>query len=70
MFTTTRSPHVAATQETFTSYVRSTMAEAGIDMSHFTPYSCHHIFTSVAALSSQSRGGQGTSTSGGSITDP
>ena len=49
VFATTRSPHVAAAQETLTRYVRCTMAEAGIDMGIFTPNSCHHAFTSAAA---------------------
>ena len=49
MFATTRSPHVAASQETLSRYVRNTMAEAGIDTEHFMPYSCHHAFTSGTA---------------------
>ena len=49
VFATTKSPHMAAAQETLTRYVRCTMAEAGIDMDIFTPYSCRHASTSAAA---------------------
>ena len=45
----TRSPHVGASQETLSRYVRNTMAEAGIDTGRFTPYSCRHASTSAAA---------------------
>lgn len=48
VFATMRTPHVAASQETLSRYVRTTMAEAGIDMQQFTPYSCRHATTSAA----------------------
>lgn len=48
VFATIRSPHVAASQETLSRYVRNTMAEAGIDMRQFTPYTCRHAATSAA----------------------
>lgn len=48
VFATMRSPHVAASQETLSRYVRTTMAEAGIDMQQFTPYTCRHASTSAA----------------------
>ena len=49
VFATTRKPHVQASQETLTRYIRLTLAEAGIDMTQFTPYSCRHATTSAAA---------------------
>lgn len=48
VFATTRRPHVRASQDTLTRYVRTTMQEAGVDMSIFTPYSCRHAATSAA----------------------
>ena len=48
VFATIRVPHEAASQETLSRYVRTTMWEAGIDMQEFIPYSCRHGTTSAA----------------------
>ena len=48
MFATTRGPHVAASQETVSRYVKLTMGEAGIDMHCFIAYTCRHASTSTA----------------------
>ena len=48
LFVTIRSPPVADSQESLFKYVRTTMAEASIDMQQFTPYTCRHASTSVA----------------------
>ena len=46
MFATTQSPHVQASQEILTRYVRCILQEAGIDMNVLTLYSCKHASTS------------------------
>ena len=48
VFATIRCPHVAASQESLSRYVRTTMSEAGINMQEFTPYTCRHASTSAA----------------------
>ena len=47
VFATTKGPHVVASQETLSRYVRLSMGEAGIDIHCFTPYICG--YTSISA---------------------
>ena len=48
VFTMTRSLHEAASQETLSRYVQTTMTEATIKMRQFTPYTCRHASTITA----------------------
>lgn len=48
LFLTTRTPHQTATSATIGRWIKSTLAEAGVDTKAFGPYSVKHASTSAA----------------------